>query len=67
MIARFNLFNYAGALLGSVLTGLVGGAGSLRYGFVLPALGVLLLLPLAGSFVVPGRSRDGEPAGATGS
>lgn len=66
VIARFNLFNYAGALLGSVLTGLVGGAGSLRYGFVLPALGVLLLLPLAASFVVPGRARDGEAAGATG-
>lgn len=49
VIARFNLFNYAGALLGSVLTGLVGGA-DLRWGFVLPAVLVLALIPLARSF-----------------
>ncbi len=53
VIARFNLFNYAGALLGSVLTGLVG-AGDLRWGFVLPAVLTLALLPRACAFV-PGR------------
>ena len=35
VIARFNQFNYVGALLGSVLTGLVG-SGSLRIGFAVP-------------------------------
>jgi MFS family permease len=49
VIARFNQFNYAGALLGSVLTGLVG-AGSLRVGFAVPMLLLLAMLPLARAF-----------------
>lgn len=49
VIARFNQFNYAGALVGSVVTGLVG-ADSLRLGFALPAVLVLALLPLARAF-----------------
>ena len=49
VIARFNQFNYAGALLGAVLTGLVG-ADSLRYGFALPMVLVLGILPLAPAF-----------------
>jgi Major Facilitator Superfamily len=49
VIARFNQFNYVGALLGSVLTGLAG-AGSLRVGFAVPMVLVLLLLPLARAF-----------------
>ena len=49
VIARFNQFNYVGALLGSVLTGLAG-AGSLRVGFAVPLVLVLLLLPLAKAF-----------------
>ena len=49
VIARFNQFNYVGALLGAVLTGLVG-AESLRYGFALPMLLVLGILPLAPAF-----------------
>ncbi len=59
VIARFNLFNYAGALLGSVLTGLVGGS-DLRWGFVLPAILVLALLPLARSFVVSTQIPAGQ-------
>lgn len=54
VIARFNQFNYVGALLGSVLTGLAG-AGSLRVGFAVPMVLVLLLLPLAKAFA-PARS-----------
>ena len=50
VIARFNQFNYAGALLGSVLTGLVG-ADSLRYGFALPMVLVLGIIPLAPAFL----------------
>ncbi|MEZ5096683.1 MAG: MFS transporter [Nocardioides sp.] len=49
VIARFNQFNYVGALVGSVLTGLVG-AGNLRIGFAVPMLAILLMLPLARSF-----------------
>ena len=49
VIARFNQFNYVGALLGAVLTGLVG-ADSLRYGFALPMVLVLGILPLAPAF-----------------
>lgn len=53
VIARFNLFNYVGALLGSVLTGAVG-AGSLRVGFAVPMVLVLGIWPLARAF-------DGDP------
>jgi MFS family permease len=49
VIARFNQFNYVGALLGAVLTGLVG-ADNLRLGFALPAVLVLALVPLAPAF-----------------
>jgi MFS family permease len=49
VIARFNQFNYAGALLGSVLTGLVG-SHSLRVGFAVPMILVLGIVPLASAF-----------------
>lgn len=49
VIARFNQFNYVGALLGSVMTGLVG-AGSLRVGFAVPMVLVLGIVPLAAAF-----------------
>ena len=49
VIARFNQFNYVGALLGSVLTGLVG-ADSLRVGFAVPMVLVLAIIPLAPAF-----------------
>jgi MFS family permease len=50
VIGRFNQFNYAGALLGAVMTGLVG-AGNLRVGFAVPMVLVLGILPLAPAFV----------------
>ena len=49
VIARFNQFNYVGALLGAVLTGLVG-ADTLRVGFAVPMVLILLILPLARAF-----------------
>lgn len=49
VVARFNQFNYAGALLGAVMTGAVG-AGSLRIGFAVPLVLVLALFWLARAF-----------------
>ncbi|WP_222847685.1 MFS transporter [Nocardioides dongxiaopingii] len=56
VVARFNQFNYLGALLGAVLTGVVG-SDSLRVGFAVPAVLVLALVPLARAFAAdePGR------------
>ena len=52
-MARFNQFNYAGALLGAVLTGVVG-TSTLRIGFAVPMVLVLGLLPLARHFATVG-------------
>ncbi len=51
VIGRFNQFNYVGALVGAVLTGVVG-SGNLRIGFAVPMVLVLALLPLARAFAV---------------
>lgn len=49
VIARFNQFNYVGALVGSVLTGAIG-TGSLRIGYAVPVVLLLALFPLAKVF-----------------
>ncbi|MGI8418338.1 MAG: hypothetical protein ACR2P2_19500 [Nakamurella sp.] len=49
VIARFNQFNYAGALLGAVMTGIFG-AGTLRIGFAVPMVLIVGILPLATAF-----------------
>lgn len=59
VIARFNQFNYAGALLGAVMTGLVG-ANSLRIGFAVPMVLILAILPLARAFA-PGPAVSPQP------
>ena len=60
VVARFNQFNYAGALLGAVLTGAVG-SGSLRVGFAVPLVLVVALFGLARAFApadeVPASAR----------
>ncbi|WP_029137955.1 MFS transporter [Nakamurella lactea] len=53
LVARLNQFNYLGFVLGGVLTGLVSSAGSLRWGFVVPLVGIAAILPLAGAFATP--------------
>jgi hypothetical protein len=60
VIARFNQFNYAGALLGAVMTGLVG-AGSLRFGFAVPMVLILVILPLARAFA-PHQAKASGPS-----
>ena len=54
VIARFNQFNYVGALFGAVLTGVVG-SGNLRIGFAVPMVLILAMLPLARAFA-PAKS-----------
>lgn len=54
VVARFNQLNYVGALLGSVVTGLISSGLSLRIGFALPLVLVLALIPLARGFAVGG-------------
>lgn len=55
VIARFNQFNYVGALLGAVLTGVVG-SGNLRVGFMAPTVLILGIVPLAKQFSIIRRS-----------
>jgi MFS family permease len=64
VIARFNQFNYVGGLLGAVLTGVVG-QDELRYGFVVPTVLVLTLLPLARWFASAAATRDAEVSPGT--
>jgi len=46
VIARVNLFNYGGALIGAVLLGLLSEPVGLRVAFLVPVLGLLLTLPV---------------------
>ncbi|MCC5036480.1 MFS transporter [Streptomyces sp. WAC 00631] len=67
VIARVNIFNYAGAVTGAVVPGLLGTGAGLRLGFVAPALALLLVLPLARRLptrlsVSPKPLPEGEPA-----
>jgi MFS family permease len=50
VVARVNVFNYLGSIVGGVAVGGVGTASSLRYGFIVPAVLALTLLLLAGAF-----------------
>ena len=54
VIARFNQFNYVGALLGAVLTGAVG-SDNLRIGFAVPMVLILGIIPLAAQFAIVRR------------
>ncbi|BBH65766.1 MFS transporter [Actinoplanes sp. OR16] len=47
VIARVNLFNYGGALLGAVLIGALSEPVGLRIAFLIPVVAVILTLPLA--------------------
>ncbi|TQS45062.1 MFS transporter [Cryptosporangium phraense] len=60
VVARVNVFNYAGAVAGAVIPGLLGTGAALRFGFVAPALALLLVLPVARRLGTP--VPQGEPA-----
>ncbi|WP_431679220.1 MFS transporter [Kitasatospora sp. KL5] len=62
-VARLNLFNYVGFLVGSPLVGAIGDAGSYRAAMLAPMLLVLAILPLAGHFApvpAPGAKQPAE-------
>ncbi len=61
VVARFNQFNYVGALLGAVLTGAIG-AENLRLGFAVPMVLILGIIPLASQFAIIRRRVDGSSA-----
>jgi MFS family permease len=64
-IARVNLFNYVGFVVGAGLIGAVNGAVGLRWAFAVPAALCLLIIALAPSFRVAARAvrdRAGAPA-----
>jgi MFS family permease len=50
VLARLNLFNYAGLIAGSAVSGVLGSAGDFRLAYAVPALPVLLLLITARYF-----------------
>lgn len=50
VVARLNVFNYVGAVLGGVLVGAIGSASSLRVGFVVPMVLVAVVVVIAGRF-----------------
>ena len=49
-VARLNLFNYVGFLIGSPLVGAIADASSYRWALLAPMLLILAVLPLAGHF-----------------
>ncbi len=61
VVARFNQFNYVGALLGAVLTGAIG-SENLRLGFAVPMVLILGIIPLASQFAIIRRRVDGGSA-----
>jgi MFS family permease len=58
-IARVNLFNYAGFVVGAALVGVVAEAADLRFAFVVPAVLVAGIVAVAPAFAVAVRKRDG--------
>ncbi|MFD7452988.1 MFS transporter [Kitasatospora sp. NPDC059827] len=62
-VARLNLFNYVGFLVGSPLVGAIADAGSYRWALLAPMLLVLAVLPLAERFA-PAPAPRPAPAAA---
>lgn len=64
-VARFNQFNYVGALFGAVLTGAIG-SSNLRIGYAVPMVLVLALLPLSRHFTGADSSNGAKGADGAG-
>ncbi|AEI10923.1 MFS transporter [Cellulomonas gilvus] len=52
VVARLNVFNYGGTLMGAVLVGVISGMSSFRWGFLVPVVLVLGITAIAGRFSV---------------
>ncbi len=50
VVAKVNLFNYAGVVVGAALVGVVGTSANYRLAFAIPAALVLLICAVAPSF-----------------
>ena len=61
-VARVNLFNYVGFVVGAALIGTVANGASLRWAFVVPAALALVIVALAPSFAVARRIQPVEPS-----
>ena len=61
VIARLNVFNYVGTLLGAVMVGAIGNASSFRIGFLVPVALVVTVAVLAGRFATPAVRRPSTP------
>jgi len=55
VLARMNVFNYAGVLVGGAASGILGSTGHFRLAYAIPAALVLALLATARSFAWPPR------------
>ena len=64
VVARLNIFNYVGAVLGGVLVGAIGSTSSLQYGFAVPIVLMVVVAIVAGRFGVTRRSDTTITAGA---
>jgi len=62
VVARLNIFNYVGAVLGGVLVGAIGSGSTLRAGFVVPVLLVVAVAIVAPRF---GRRPTASVSGTT--
>lgn len=63
-VARVNLFNYVGFLVGSPLVGAIAGASSYRWALLAPTALVLVIIPLSDHFA-PAPATTPAPAPAT--
>ena len=61
VVARLNVFNYVGTLLGAVMVGAIGSASSFRIGFLVPVALVVTVAVLAGRFATPAVRRPPTP------
>ncbi len=57
VIAKVNLFNYAGVVLGGALVGIVGSSANFRVAFAVPGVLVLLICVVAPSFKLTDAAR----------
>lgn len=62
VVARLNVFNYVGAVLGGVLVGAIGSASTMRVGFVVPILLVVAVAVVAHRFGGKGTGGTGPAA-----